>query len=90
MHVIVVPVQMLQQGFEGRPVNFWQALDKRGVFLHSLPLVLFICGIHTHSHPPMKKVLEAQQEVIFYLNIVGFFFWFVFHTLQLKMKKCSK
>lgn len=48
MHVIVVPVQMLQQGFEGRPVDFWQALDKCGVFLHSLPLVLFICGIHTH------------------------------------------
>lgn len=37
-----VPVQMLQQRFQGRPVYFWQTLDKRGVLLHSLPRVLFI------------------------------------------------
>lgn len=64
-----VPVQMLQQGFEGRPVNFRQTLDKRGVLLHSLPLVLFICGIHTKKNFPMKWMLEAQKEVIFCLNL---------------------
>lgn len=71
VHATVVPVQMLQQGFEGRPVNFRQTLDKRGVLLHSLPLVLFICGIHTDKNKEnqMKWTLEAQKEVIFCLNL---------------------
>lgn len=49
---------MLQQGIEGRPVNFRQTLDKRAVLLHSLPLVLFICGIHTD-----KKKKKNSDEV---------------------------
>ncbi len=47
---VCVPVQMLEQSIQGRPVCLWQTLYESGIFLHSLPLILLIYEDNTDEN----------------------------------------